>query len=124
MPGLMYQLRSEWNRPVQYKMSHQLGRVGNQLASLPLTLRCHDVDKQHLTQQITTACVGRSTLESCISTEEGTMGDIVTCIFATMSRRHAKMMTEGTRLKAHLYMLARVAIGVPISLGVHYCTSA
>ena len=114
MPGLLYQLRSEWNRPVQYAMSDQMG---NQLASLLLTLRGHDVNKQRLTRQVATASVGISTIGACIDTEEGAMSDVVTCIFAVLSRRHATMMTEGTQLKVHLYMLARVAIGVSISPG-------
>ena len=36
-------------------------------------------------------------------------------LHAFSSRRHATMMTEGTQLKVHLYMLARVAIGVSIN---------
>ena len=114
MPGLLYQLRSEWNTPIQYAYSTQYS-MGNQLASLLLTLRGHDVNKQRLTRQVTTASVGLSTIEACIDTEAGAMRDVVTCIFSVVSRSHATMMTEGTQLKAHLYMLARVAIGVSIN---------
>ena len=124
MPGLLYQLRSEWNTPIQYAYSTQYS-MGNQLASLLLTLRGHDVNKQRLTRQATTASVGLSTIEACIDTEAGAMRDVVTCIFSVVSRSHATMMTEGTQLKAHLYMLARVAIGVQWCSGAQLrCTPA